>query len=331
MKIKLLLSLIIGLSLGASAELVEQFNFGDDTVYSSITTYNYDGDAATPPTARHIGGTSLTGSGATGWDAALSHGATLGTAAAGSSRFGFSSNMNGYYGPTGFAGVPWAANAAALPADYLTDGYYLAGAGADETITLTYKVSALDFGSNGNRNANVGYRLWDKATGMTAGINNGYFMGLSIMDTPSSEFNTNTGAENGGWNRLNISVISSNGTILSGGDGLTGSGNRTRLSWLTERGSDLTYSDDLDITLSLALASGTWSATVNDGAAVTGTFNTDHINGIDRYQMGFASMSSGDYIDIDEISVSVIPEPASVSLIALAGGSIMMLRRRFAR
>ena len=123
----------------------------------------------------------------------------------------------------------------------------------------------------------------------------------------------------------------SNGTILSGGEGLTGAGNRTRLAWLTERGSDLTYSDDLDITLSLALASGTWSATVNDGAAVTGTFNTDHIKGIDRYQMGFATMSSGDYIDIDEISVSVIPEPASVSLVALAGGSIMMLRRRFAR
>ena len=39
MKIKLLLSLILGLSLGASAELVEQFNFGDDgTVYSSIST-----------------------------------------------------------------------------------------------------------------------------------------------------------------------------------------------------------------------------------------------------------------------------------------------------
>ncbi|MEC7908357.1 MAG: PEP-CTERM sorting domain-containing protein [Verrucomicrobiota bacterium] len=330
MKIKLLLSLIIGLSLGASAELVEQFNFGDDTVYSSISTYNYDGDAATPPTARHIGGTSLTGSGATGWDNALSHGATLGTAAAGSSRFGFSSNMNGYYGPTGFQGVPWAANAGALPAGYLTDGYYLAGAEADETITLTYKVSALDFGSNGNRNANVGFRLWDKATGMTDGVSSGYFMGLSIMDTPSAEFN-NAGGENAGWNRLNISVISSNGTILSGGDGLTSSGNRTRLAWLTERGSDLTYSDDLDITLSLALASGAWSATVNDGAAVTGTFNTDHINGIDRYQMGFATMSSGDYIDIDEISVSVIPEPASVSLIALAGGSIMMLRRRFAR
>ena len=32
MKIKLLLSLIIGISLGASAELVEEFNFGDDMV-----------------------------------------------------------------------------------------------------------------------------------------------------------------------------------------------------------------------------------------------------------------------------------------------------------
>ena len=39
--------------------------------------------------------------------------------------------MNGYYGPTGFAGVPWASNAGALPADYLNSGYYLAGAGED--------------------------------------------------------------------------------------------------------------------------------------------------------------------------------------------------------
>ena len=67
---------------------------------------------------------------------------------------------------------------------------------------------------------------------MVDGVSSGYFMGLSIMDTPSAEFN-NAGGENAGWNRLNISVISSNGTILSGGDGLTAAGNRTRLAWLT--------------------------------------------------------------------------------------------------
>ena len=41
-----------------------------------------------------------------------------------------------------------------------------------------------------NNNANVSFRLWDKATGMTAGQNSGYFIGLSIMDTPSAEFNS---------------------------------------------------------------------------------------------------------------------------------------------
>ena len=83
----------------------------------------------------------------------MSQGATLGTPAAGSSRFGSTgtATLNGYYGPSNFDGVPWAANAGALPEGYLTDGYYLAGAGADETITLTYKVSALDLGSNGNK------------------------------------------------------------------------------------------------------------------------------------------------------------------------------------
>jgi hypothetical protein len=79
------------------------------------------------------------------------------------------------------------------------------------------------------------------------------------------------------------------------------------------------------------LAAGTWAASINGVEETTGTFNTDHIKGFDRYQSTFQQFSNGDYIDIDEISVNVIPEPASVSMIALAGGSVIWLRRRFAR
>ena len=60
-----------------------------------------------------------------------------------------------------------------------------------------------------------------------------------------------------------------------------------------------------------------------------GTFNTDHIVGIERYQAAFQQFSSEDYIDIDEISVSVIPEPATVGLLAGMGSSMIWIRRRF--
>ena len=73
MKIKLLLSLILGISLGASAELVEEWNFGDNGNFSSVTTHDYTtGDAddgVSNPTARHIGGTTTTAGGYVGWEA----------------------------------------------------------------------------------------------------------------------------------------------------------------------------------------------------------------------------------------------------------------------
>ena len=326
MKIKLLLSLILGISLGASAELVEEWNFGDNGNFSSVTTHDYTtGDAddgVSNPTARHIGGTTTTASGYVGWDARATQGATLGTPAAGSSRLGSTgtATLNGYYGPSNFDGVPWAANAGALPEGYLTDGYYVASAAAGETVDITLKVTDIDFDQttgNSNNNANFSFRLWDKATGMTAGVANTYFLGLTVMDTYNSD-------------RLQLALTSSNDTILSGGTGLTATKNRTRIGWLTPNNT-LADSTDYEFGLSIDLAGGTWAAQINDQAEVTGTFDTSHLNGFDRYQTTFQQFSQGDYIDVDQISVNVIPEPASVSLIALAGGSIMMLRRRFAR
>ena len=326
MKIKLLLSLILGISLGASAELVEEWNFGDNGNFSSVTTHDYTtGDAddgVSNPTARHIGGTTTTASGYVGWDARATQGATLGTPAAGSSRLGSTGTaiLNGYYGPSNFDGVPWAANAGALPAGYLTDGYYVASAAAGDIVDITLKVTDIDFDQttgNSNNNANFSFRLWDKATGMTAGVANTYFLGLTVMDTYNSD-------------RLQLALTSSNDTILSGGTGLTATKNRTRIGWLTPNNT-LADSTDYEFGLSIELAGGTWAAQINDQAEVTGTFDTSHLNGFDRYQTTFQQFSQGDYIDVDQISVNVIPEPASVSLIALAGGSIMMLRRRFAR
>jgi len=326
MKTKLLLSLILGVSLTASAELVEQWNFGNDGNYSSVTTYDYttgdNDDGVSNPTARHIGGPTIGSSAYTGWNDRATQGATLGTAAAGSTRFGSTQSgvINGYYGPTNFDGVPWVAANAQPPANYLNEGYYVAQASSADIVDITLKVTDIDFSAttgNSNNNANMGFRLWDKATGLVSGPANTYFMGLQIMDSFASD-------------RLQLALLSSNGTITSGGTGLTANNNRTRIAWLGSN-NELALDDDWEFNLSINLGTGDWSGSVNGVEEATGTFNTDHIKGFDRYQATFQQFSNGDYIDIDEISVSVIPEPASVSMIALAGGSVIWLRRRFAR
>ena len=326
MKTKLLLSLILGVSLTASAELVEQWNFGDDGLFSSVTTYDYTSDEISNPTARHIGGPTPGAGAYTGWEARATQGATLGTAAAGSTRLGSTeaSILNGYYGPGTFAGVPWVGPSDQPPENYLNDGYYVAQASSGDIVDITLKVTDIDWDQttgNANNNASFNFRLWDKATGIlgeqAGGPANTYWMGLTVMDSYNSD-------------RLQLALMSSNGTILSGGTGLTANNNRTRIAWLGSN-NELAMDDDWEFNLSLNLGTGDWTGSVNGVEEATGTFDTSHINGFDRYQATFQQFSDGDYIDIDEISVNVIPEPASVSMIALAGGSVIWLRRRFAR
>ena len=69
---------------------------------------------------------------------------------------------------------------------------------------LTMKITDVDFSQttgNSNNNANFGFRLWDKASGMQASGNSNYFMGLTVLDTYNSD-------------RLQLALMSSNGTIL---------------------------------------------------------------------------------------------------------------------
>ena len=101
--------------------------------------------------------------------------------------------------------------------------------------------------------------------------------------------------------------MSSNGTILSGGTGLTGNKNRTRIAWLGS-GGELAISDDWTFELEIYLNTGVWKAYVNgaEEATASGTFDTNHLKGFDRYQATFQQFSANDYIDIDEISVGAI-------------------------
>ena len=84
-----------------------------------------------------------------GWDERATQGATLGVnaVAAGSTRFGSTqaSILNGYYGPTTFAGVPWVAADAQPPENYLNDGYYVAQASSGDIVDITLKVTDIDF------------------------------------------------------------------------------------------------------------------------------------------------------------------------------------------
>ena len=310
----LTLSILLSASLIASANIIEQWDFGTDGNLSSITTYNYDQDAATPNTARHIGGTTITGSGYEGWDYRAADGATVTgsrSVAAGSSRYAMntlnraSTNnqgaTNAFYGAQNFSGVPWAnthiggSGTTELPADHATSGeYYKAAAAQGEKITLTMKISDIDFSQttgNSNNNANFGFRLFDRASGFPNG-NANYFIGMTVMDTYNAD-------------RLQLALMSSNGTILSGGTGLTGANNRTRIGWLTDGNNQLEDETDYTFSVALDLAAGEWTAQINDQSAVTGTFNTNHIVGVDGYQAAFQQFSSEDYIDIDEVSVAV--------------------------
>ena len=345
MKTLLSISIITGISLITSANVIEQWDFGANGNYSSITTYNYDQNAETPNTPRHIGGTTITGSGYQGWDFRADDGAANTTAsravAAGSTRFAMSTlnrasvNNNGatnaFYGAQNFSGVPWA-NATIggvpngsgatneLPVAHATSGeYYVAAAAQGETITLTMKLTDIDFSQttgNANNNGNFGFRLFDRASGFNANGNHAnHFIGLTVMDTFAND-------------RLQLALQSSNGTITGGGTGLTTAGNRTRIGWLTANNT-LEDETDYEFSLALDLAAGQWSAQINDEDAVTGTFNTDDIVGIDGYQAAFQQFSPEDYIDIDEISVSVIPEPATVGLLAGMGSGLLWIRRRF--
>ncbi len=308
MKTALSLSILLSGTLIASANTIELWDFGTNGNFSSITTYNYDNDAATPETPRHIGGSTVDSSSYEGWDFRAADGATVsGTraVAAGSTRFAMntlerastnnSGATNAFYGAQNFKGVPWAnGGSAPLPTNHVASGeYYVAAAAQNEAITLTMKITDVDFSQttgNSNNNANFGVRLWDRASGFGQG-NGKYFMGITVLDTYAND-------------RLQLALQSSNGTILSGGTGLTGTGNRTRIGWLTTA-NVLESAADYELTLTLDLAGGIWSAQINDEDAVTGTFNTNHIVGIEAYQAAFQQFSPEDYIDVDEISVSV--------------------------
>ena len=332
MKKALVLSILFSGATIVSAEVIEQWNFAGEGNYSSITTYDYDGDTNTAATARHIGGTATNNAGYEGMDYRAADGAANTTAsravAAGSTRFAMSTlnraSINGagatnaFYGAQNFSGVPWAnatiggvqnnGNLAELPANHETSGeYYVAAAAQGETITLTMKVTDIDFShttGNSNNNGNFGFRLFDRASGFNAnGSHNNNFIGLTVMDTFAND-------------RLQLALQSSNGTILSGGSGLTGAKNRTRIGWLTSAGT-LEDETDYEFSLTLDLAAGEWTAQINDQPGVTGTFNTNDIVGIEGYQLAFQQFSTEDYIDIDEISVAVqtlgeVLEPVSV-------------------
>ena len=298
-KVFLILMSITTLSFGA---IIEKWEFGPSNNYSSISLHDYDLDGDTNTvilTPRHIGGDSLTSPASTGYDTRASQGSTLNPgspAAEGSSRFGNNTGaeINAYYGPTSFSGVPWVGPEDTPPEGYLTNGqYYVASAAEQDVVTITLKVTDIDFSNDtgGGKDANFHVRLWDKASGIVGGVANTYFMGFSVMDTYAN-------------NRLQLAANSSNGTILSGGTGLTNNKNRTRIGWL-DAGQTLANSDDWTFSLEVHLATGVWKGFINGVQETAGTFDTNHIKGFDRYQVTFQKFADGDYIDVDEISVDV--------------------------
>ncbi len=81
--------------------------------------------------------------------------------------------------------------------------------------------------------------------------------------------------------------------------------------------------------IDLNIAGGTSEYFIND--ASQNTFSGLSMNGISQFLMGKGGSwtTAASSLDIDAVSLSVIPEPATLGMVAAMGGAILFVRRRF--
>jgi hypothetical protein len=128
------------------------------------------------------------------------------------------------------------------------------------------------------------------------------------------------------WNLLRASSDTTN-VHSTYGSGFGGAGPWTSLGLLR-------YDDDMDVRIVLDTTAATWTARYYAKAGNVGTYTeviaaakdiTDET--IDA--IGFSTFNSGDNsVEFNSFSLTVIPEPATMSLLALGGLGVLARRRR---
>lgn len=169
-------------------------------------------------------------------------------------------------------------------------------------VTLSMAFTDIDWSGTSNINNNIAFRLYESDAG------DAEYVGIKFLD-------------NG--DRLRVSMDNSSA--------MGGTANFGRY------GADLTASGTYNAVVEVDYAnnevrlSGAWDWAPGGATTLTNTVNFvgAGFTTLGNFQTRYANWSAGDTMLVDDISISQIPEPATLGLIVSFGASILFIRQRF--
>ena len=191
---------------------------------------------------------------------------------------------------------------------------------ATDQVELTIEFNQINMAATPTSNTDFAIALTDSenATG-----SNRHWLGLSVYDLFGND-------------RLVAAVKSSNVdlTIDTSDAGVPGFGHAPDSSANGRKSFDLiTGNGELTtgpITLAFGIdfGAGTWVSQVNGTQQGFGTFDNTVYEGVDGIQTRMANFGSGDFVELESMTLNVIPEPATLGFLGVAGSGLLILRRR---
>ena len=174
-------------------------------------------------------------------------------------------------------------------------------------VTLSFAFTGVDWSGNPTVNNNIAFRLYESDAA------DAEYVGVQILDGFSTD-------------RLRSRWDNS---AAFGGTGST----------FGRYGADLTASGNYSVVLEIDYANNEirlsgaqdWDPVANGSGVLTNSvdFAAAGFTTIANFQTRYANWSAGDTMLVDDITISQIPEPATVGLVAIMGGSLLFIRRRF--
>lgn len=280
--------------------------------FSELHTWDFVGtdaiDASISDTGVRLSGS--VGSVVEGWwtqATTIGDAASGGTSGGGSVFLGANQSVNPTSGATG--------NSAYLgPVQGFTRG-------ADQ-IEYTVTIGSIDMDGVDTSNTDFGFALTDSqnATG-----SNRHWLGISVFDLYG---NNRINAALKGSNVTPITLDADSGAPSGGHAGDTTANGRKSFHEVTSNG-NLTFSGPITLGLNIDFTAETWETSVNGTAQGSGTFDGNDYEGVDGIQTRLANFESGDYVELTGMTLNVIPEPATLSFLGVAGSGLLLLRRKF--
>lgn len=207
---------------------------------------------------------------------------------------------------------------------------------ATDQLTLTISLDNIYMSGNPSSHTDFTIALTDSENTTTVGQNdNRHWIGISTYDL----FGNNRLVNAVKSYDADLTIDTSDAGVPSFGHAGDSSQNgRKSFNLLTANG-DLEWNtadnevsgNPLVLGLTLDIGLGTWNTTVNGVAQGNGTFDNavGGITGIDGIQTRMANFESGDYVEISNMTLEVIPEPATIGLLGLAASGLVVFRKRF--